>query len=76
VVEAADIREWRDHAVVDPDGHKIGDLEVIYIDTSADLPAFGTVRTGMPGRHRLVFVPVAQAIAGPGYLKVAYPGNK
>lgn len=72
MAEAADIREWRGHAVVDPDGHKIGELEAIYVDTSTDLPAFGTVRTGMPGRHRLVFVPVTQAIVGPGYLKVAY----
>jgi hypothetical protein len=72
VVEAADIREWRDRAVLDLDGHKIGELEAIYVDTSTDLPAFGTVRTGMPGRYRLVFVPVAQAIVGPGYLKVAY----
>lgn len=72
MVEEAGIREWRDHAVVDPDGHKIGELEAIYVDTSTDLLAFGTVRTGMPGRHRLVFVPVAKAIVGPGYLKVAY----
>ena len=69
---AADIREWRDHAVVDPGRHKVGELEASYVDTSAALPAFGTVRTAMPGRHRLEFVPVAQAIAGPGYLKVAY----
>jgi hypothetical protein len=68
---AADIREWRDHAVVDPDRHNIGELEASYVDTSAGLPAFGTVRTGMPGPHRLEFVPVAEAIAGPGYLKVA-----
>ena len=72
MVEAADIREWRGHAVVDPDGHKIGELKAIDVDTSADLPAFGTVRTGTPGRHRLVFVPVAQAIVGPGYVKGAY----
>jgi hypothetical protein len=26
----------------------------------------------MPTRHRLVFVPLAQATVGPGYLKVAY----
>ena len=27
--EAADIREWRGHDVVDPDGHKIGELEAV-----------------------------------------------
>jgi hypothetical protein len=26
----------------------------------------------MPTRHRLVFVPLAQATVGPGYLKVAH----
>ena len=72
MVEVADIREWRNHAVVDADGHKIGELEAIDVDTSTDLPAFGTARTGMPGRHRLVSVPVAQASVGPGYLKAAY----
>ena len=70
--EAGDIREWRGHDVVDPDGHKIGKLEAVYVDTSTDLPAFATVEVGLPTRHRLVFVPLAQATVGPGYLKVAY----
>ena len=70
--EAGDIREWRGHDVVDPDGHKIGELEAVYVDTSTDLPAFGTVTVGMPTRHRLVFVPLAQATVGPGYLKVTH----
>ena len=48
--EAADIREWRGHDVVDPDGHKIGELEAVYVDTTTDLPAFGTVIVGMPPR--------------------------
>jgi hypothetical protein len=63
---------WRGHDVVDSDGHKIGELEAVYVDTSTDLPAFGTVKVGMPTRHRLVFVPLAQATVGPGYLKVAH----
>jgi PRC-barrel domain protein len=70
--QAGDIREWRGHDVVDPDGHKIGELEAVYVDTSTDLPAFGTVKVGIPGRHRLVFVPLAQATVGPGYVKVAH----
>jgi hypothetical protein len=70
--EAGDIREWRGYDVVDSEGHKIGELEAVYVDTSTDLPAFGTVKVGMPTRHRLVFVPLARATVGPGYLKVAY----
>ncbi len=72
VFEAADIREWRGHDVVDPRGHKIGELEAVYVDTSTDLASFATVKVGMPTRHRLVFVPLAQATVGPGYLKVTY----
>jgi hypothetical protein len=64
VFEAADIREWR--------GHKIGELEAVYVDTSTDLPSFGTVTVGLPTRHRLTFVPLDQATVGPGYVKVRY----
>ena len=70
--EAADIREWREHDVVDAENHKIGKLEAVYVDTATDLPSFGTVKTGLPSRHRLVFVPIAQATVGPGYLKVPF----
>ena len=70
--EAGDIREWRGHNVVDADGHKIGTLESVYVDTGTDLPAFATVTVGLPTRHRLVFVPLAGASVGPAYLKVAY----
>ena len=70
--EAADIREWRGHDVVDADGHKIGELEAVYVDTSTDLPSFATVKVGMPTRHRLAFVPLADAVVGPGYVKVSY----
>jgi hypothetical protein len=71
VFEAADIRKWRGHDVVDADGHKIGELEAVYVDTGTDLLSFGTVKVGMMTRHRLVFVPLDQATAGPGYLKVS-----
>ena len=70
--EAADIREWRGHDVTDPDGHKIGELEAVYVDTGTDLPSFATVRVGVPTRRRLVFVPLNQATVGPGYVKVCY----
>ena len=70
--EAADIREWRGHDVVDADGHKIGELEAVYVDTGTDLPSFGTVKVGLPTRHRLVFVPLDHATVGPGYVKVCF----
>ena len=73
--EAENIRDWRGHDVVDSEGHKIGELEAIYVDTTTDQPAFGTVKVGLPTRRRLVFVPLAGARVGPGYLKVAYAGK-
>jgi hypothetical protein len=72
VFEAADIREWRGHDVVDAQGRKVGELEAVYVDTGTDMPSFATVKVGMPTRHRLVFVPLDQATVGPGYLKVGY----
>ena len=55
-----------------PGSTRSGSLEAVYVDTSTDLPSFGTVKVGMPTRHRLVFVPLDRAAVGPGYLKVAY----
>jgi hypothetical protein len=64
--EAANIREWRDHEVVDAGGRKIGELEAVYVDTPTDLPSFGTVKIGLPTRRRPVFVPLDKATVGPG----------
>ncbi|MBV1942600.1 PRC-barrel domain-containing protein [Streptomyces sp. NPDC060006] len=72
MIQSADIREWRTHDVIDAGGHKIGTLESVYVDTSTDEPAMTTVQVGLPTRHRLVFVPLADAIVGPGYVKVDY----
>ncbi|ARX87438.1 MULTISPECIES: PRC-barrel domain-containing protein [Streptomyces] len=72
MIHAADVREWRDLAVVDTEAHKIGVLEAVYVDTTTDEPAMATVRTGLPTRRRLMFVPLDDAIVGPDYLKVAY----
>ncbi|MFJ5213307.1 PRC-barrel domain-containing protein [Streptomyces sp. NPDC088354] len=72
MIHSTDVREWRDHDVVDPKGHKIGSLEAIYVDTSTDEPAMATVRTGLLSRQRLLFVPLDEAILGPGYVKVAH----
>ncbi|GAA5055062.1 PRC-barrel domain-containing protein [Streptomyces similanensis] len=70
--EAQDIREWRGHAVHGGDGSKIGELEAVYVDTITDQPFFATVKTGMLGRQRLVFVPLAGATVSPSRLNVAY----
>ena len=70
--EAENIRDWRGHDVVDADGHKIGTLEAIYVDTGSDLPSFATVKVGMMGRSRLAFVPLDRVTVGPGHLKVLY----
>jgi hypothetical protein len=67
-----DIRAWRGHDVVDVDGKKIGELEAVYVDTDTDQPSFGTVKVGIPGRQRLVFVPLTGATVGPGHLRVNY----
>lgn len=72
MIEPADLREWRDHDVVDEESHKVGALEAVYVDTTTDLPAVATVRIGLPTRHRLVFVPVSEAVLGPGYVRVPY----
>ncbi|SEO06387.1 PRC-barrel domain-containing protein [Actinacidiphila rubida] len=72
MIHPADLREWRDYAVVDDDGHKIGVLEAVYVDTATDQPSMATVRTGLPTRYRLVFVPVGEVVAGPDYIRVPY----
>ena len=72
MIEPADLREWRDHDVVDQESHRIGALEAVYVDTGTDQPSMATVRTGLPTRHKLVFVPVAEVIVGPGYVRVPY----
>lgn len=71
--EAENIRDWRLHDVVDSEGHKIGQLEAVYVDTATDQPCFATVRTGIVGRRRLTFVPLGGATVSPSYLKVVYP---
>ncbi|MFG3495801.1 PRC-barrel domain-containing protein [Streptomyces sp. NPDC047928] len=72
MIHSADIREWRGHDVIDPKGRKIGVLEAIYVDTATDEPAMATIRTGLPTRQHLVFVPLGEAVLGPDYVKVAH----
>jgi len=70
--EAVDIRSWQGTAVLDPEGNKIGTFDSVYVDTASDEPTFATVTIGMPTRHRAVFVPLAGAVVGPGYVKVTH----
>ena len=70
--EAENIRDWREHDVIDQDGKKIGQLEAVYVDTGTDEPAFGSVRIGMIGRHRLTFVALDRAVVMTGPLKFEY----
>ena len=71
--EAENLRDWRNHDVVDADGNKIGQLEAIYVDTGTDIPAFASIRIGMLGRHRLTFAPLDRATVAPSHVRVAYP---
>jgi hypothetical protein len=72
MIGAENIRDWRNHSVVDQDGRKIGQLEAVYVDTTTDEPAFASVKTGMLGR-RLTFVPLDRATVAPDAVRVAYP---
>ncbi|MFI8519785.1 PRC-barrel domain-containing protein [Streptomyces sp. NPDC085481] len=72
MIRIADIREWRDHDVVDQDGKKIGVLESVYVDTASDEPWFVTVTIGLPTRRRLAFAPLTDAVVGPGYVRLAH----
>ncbi|MDQ2788544.1 MAG: PRC-barrel domain-containing protein [Actinomycetota bacterium] len=69
---AENLRDWRGKKVIDPDNHKIGELEAVYVDTSTDEAAFVTVKVGMIGRHRLAFVPATGATLTPDTVRVRY----
>ncbi|MEU6843880.1 PRC-barrel domain-containing protein [Streptomyces sp. NPDC046716] len=70
--EAENIRDWRDHDVVDVEGRKIGSLESVYVDTATDQPAFAAVTVGLPTRKRITFVPLEKAVVAPAHVKVAW----
>lgn len=75
-IAMADIREWRGQDVVDEKGKRIGTLESVYVETSTDEPFFATVTIGVMAKRRLAFVPLEGSVAGPAYLRVAYPRSK
>ena len=69
---AENLRDWRGLKVIDLDDSKIGELEAIYVDTATDEPAFLTVKIGIIGRHRLIFVPATGATVTPDAVRVRY----
>lgn len=69
---AENIRDWQGKNVVDPEDHKIGDLEAVYVDTVTDEPSFLTVTVGIIGRRRLAFVPLDGATVAPDHVRVRY----
>ena len=71
MISVSNIREWSGEDVVASDGSKVGKLESVYVDTTTDEAAFGTVTVGLVTKH-LVFVPLDGAVVGPGYVRVAY----
>jgi hypothetical protein len=70
VFDVDDIREWRGQSVVDREGSKIGSLEGVYFDTSSDEAVFATVKVGLVGGGRLVFVPLIGARVAPKHIRV------
>lgn len=68
--DVADIRDWVGLAVVDRDGGKIGSMESVYFDTATDAPTFATVKVGLPGASRLIFVPLEGAKVAPKHIQV------
>jgi hypothetical protein len=46
---------WRGRTVRDQDGEEIGTLGDLYLDGESDLPAWGSVRTGLFGRNESLF---------------------
>jgi hypothetical protein len=69
---AENLRDWRNKDVIDADGNRVGSLEAVYFDTRTDEPAFATVKIGIVGRRRLVFVPLDGATVKPDSIRVRY----
>ncbi|MGI8456661.1 MAG: PRC-barrel domain-containing protein [Propionibacteriaceae bacterium] len=70
MIPAKDIRDWQGEAVVDQSGAKIGTLEAVYFDTATQEPTFVTVKAGLPGISKLLFVPMLNATVSPRNIQV------
>ena len=58
--------------VVTQDGHRVGTVVAVYVDTEFALTEWAAVRTGRL-RHHEVLVPLADAVAVEGHLQLPYP---
>ena len=65
------ITDWRGQDVVDQAGERIGKLEDVYYDTETDEAVFGSLKTGLLGRH-IVFVPLDGSTVARSHLQVPY----
>jgi hypothetical protein len=45
---------------VDAESYQIGELAAVYVNTTTDLPSFGTVMVDLPIRRRPAFVPLGR----------------
>ena len=66
------VYEWRGEDVFDTDGEKVGRLHEVFYDSATGEAVVGTVKAGFLGR-RTYLVPLADASAGRGYLRLDQP---
>ncbi|MDF3289833.1 PRC-barrel domain-containing protein [Streptomyces silvisoli] len=71
-VNAESIIDWLGEEVVDPEGHRVGRLADVYVDTSSDEPVFAVVKLGLLTSQRHAFVPLRGATVAPRHVRVAY----
>jgi hypothetical protein len=66
---------WRGRTVRDPEGENVGTFGDVFLDRDTDRPAWGSVRTGLFGRHES-FVPLDGVEEADGDLRVPYTGQQ
>jgi uncharacterized protein (TIGR02271 family) len=71
MTDVTEAYDWRGRDVVDNDGHKIGSLEEVYLDTDSGRPEWATVKTGMLGTKQS-FVPLQGASPSGDDVVIAY----
>jgi len=70
-MEIEQIEDWKGQDVIDRDGEKIGKLDDVYFEKGSREAVFGSVKSGMLGRQRML-VPLAGASVAREHLRVAY----
>ncbi|HEU4975447.1 MAG TPA: PRC-barrel domain-containing protein [Baekduia sp.] len=66
-----DVQAWRGHKVLDPEGHKIGTVEDVYLDRETSEPEWAAVKTGLIGSN-VSFVPIHGVTPTDGELRLPY----